>query len=192
MMGRSANELRVVRDGNFGVDAEMTVVFADHDARRYRLDRLPHPIIVAIDVDREQTDISCHTVIGNEPIDVFPRNEGVLSLEIAGPVYAVTPDEADVLGTAIDYQPTPMVVGEQETGICLEIVLHSKLDEQRPVDGHSRDEILDDAVLSPLRENPEFGRSRIAAPLGQLPRLNPAQCLLYPTETLRNAAEPAE
>ena len=44
-------EVGLIGDGHQCVGAEEAVVFADHDAWTGHADRLPHPVVIAVDVD---------------------------------------------------------------------------------------------------------------------------------------------
>lgn len=88
-------------------------------------------------------------------------------------------DARYLLRIAVQYQPRPVVVDQEEARIRLLVPLHPELDEQLACDGDLLDEMLDDPVLSPLRENAELVvRDTRGAAGSKLPRFDSPQRLL--------------
>ncbi len=57
----------------------------------------------------------------------------------------------------VDDQSPPVIMLKEETGVGLPVALDADLDECLGRDLRGADEILDDPVLTPLREDPELG-----------------------------------
>src|ERR1035441_3146444 len=71
------------RDGR---QAKQAVVLNDDDPRTQRLNRLPYPVLVAINIDGQQSDIAGKTGVLQQSIDVVFGDPRALGLQVKLPV----------------------------------------------------------------------------------------------------------
>src|SRR5271165_2825322 len=104
------DKVRLVRDGQSFAAAEDAVVFHNHDSRIDRRDGLPDPVVVAINIDAQNSDAPSKTGLVNDGIDIFAGNETGQGSEIVSPVDLLASDARDVMLTSIHHQPAPVIV----------------------------------------------------------------------------------
>ena len=76
-VGAAAGVVRLVGNGERHRRPQSRIVF-DHDhARLDHLDRLPHPVIVEVDVDAEQIDLSVEVAASDQRIDILRRHDAL-------------------------------------------------------------------------------------------------------------------
>jgi membrane associated rhomboid family serine protease len=63
--------LGVVRDRLRCFGQEENIVLDDHDTRRERFDRLPDPVVVAVDIDRKQVEVLGNSITTEKRFDVL-------------------------------------------------------------------------------------------------------------------------
>lgn len=158
-LGLAAAELGVVGNGD-GVDvSEDGVEFGDDDNGLDDVDGFPDPVVVAVDVDAEEADLAGEVGLGEEGVDVVAVDEGGFGDEVEAVVAPVSDGEVRECGVAVDDEPAPVAVLEEEAGVGFGVLAYAELDEgvEAGWDGEALDEPVDDAVLAPLGEDFEFG-----------------------------------
>src|SRR5712672_3067195 len=103
MMCVLSHESRIVGSRYAGGRPEMTVIFANHYPRRNRIYRVPHPIVISVDINRQQADISGNSGPRKNTVYVFPRDKGMFCLEITGPVDRIALDKFDIAGATVNH-----------------------------------------------------------------------------------------
>ena len=149
------------------------VVFDHHDPRPVT-DRLPHPKVVAIDINRKQIEFARHLVLREERLDVLGRDELFLDLR------------QRVLGNAavVHQQPGP-TLGEQVGRIAFDGLLAAELDKVSVGDANFGEDGLDNAVLPVLRADLPFtgfeiDKDMLDKLMGCSESSSPARCLAGP------------
>src|SRR5258708_24269004 len=99
--------------------------------------------------------------LGRKGGGCFPRDPRVFDLKVVLPVDSVGTDVVEVRRAGVENQALPVVVEHQEPGIALLIVLHSEFDKCLVLDADLVDQILNDAVLIPLRKDLESDSAEI-------------------------------
>ncbi len=160
MMGHGAVEVFPVGHRK-RLQSQQAVVFYNHDSRAHTPHGFPDPVIVPIHVDRKQSDILPKPGLRQQRVDVLPRDPRVLDLKIVLPVDSVGTDVFEVRRAGVENQALPVVVEHQEPGIALFIVLHSEFDKCLVLDADLVDQVLNDAVLIPLRKDLESDSAEI-------------------------------
>lgn len=158
-LGLAADELGVVGDGD-GVDvSEGGVELADDDDGLDDVDGFPDPVVVAVDVDAEETDFAGEVGVGEELVDVVGIDEGGPGNEVVAVVARFLDGEVSECGVAVDDESAPVAVLEEEAGVGFGVVAYTELDEgvEAGWEGEALDEPVDDAVLTPLGEDLELG-----------------------------------
>ena len=151
-----SNEAGLVRDGHCAVCPEEAVVFGHENSRRDTVDRVEDPVVVAVDVDREQADVPGDAAAKEDVIHVVTVDEGRNRVDRRPPGESALLEEP-LVGTAhVDDQAAPRVVHEQKPRVRLGVVLDAELDEDAVLDRHPLNEELDDSVLAELREDAEL------------------------------------
>ena len=155
-------EGRVVRHGHRPLRPEDAVVL-DDGHERLGGHGLPDPVVVPVDVDREQPEVAVEAVLAEQVVDVVAVDEGAHRTDVVAPHERARGDGADVRVAVVDDQPAPVPVHEQEPRVRLAVVLDADLDEPlgAPRDADPPDEVLDDAVVAELREDPELGLAEV-------------------------------
>src|ERR1700682_5033064 len=74
IMSPATSEFRIVWNGDGKLGSENTVVFHNHDYRIDNVYLLPDPIIVAIDVDAQEPNLTRKPRFLQEIVDVVPGN----------------------------------------------------------------------------------------------------------------------
>src|SRR6266851_8640632 len=152
MMGSSPVKILFIRHGNW-LQSKHAVVFGDHNARLHRLDRFPNPVFVAVDVHRKKSNVFRKTAIEKEGIYILSRYPGEFRLKIELPMNLVRLDIANIGLAGIHHHPLPMVVDEEKPRIAFFIILHTEFDEGLILDRNFAYQVLNNAVLVPLRKN---------------------------------------
>ena len=116
--------------------------------------RLPDPVVVPVQVDAEEPDL-LERAPGEQLLDVLGGDEGLHRRQVVAPVELVAPNRAHVLGRAVDDQPAPVVLEQQQPCSRFRVVLGAELDE-RVRRREAAGEVLDDAVVAELREDAEL------------------------------------
>ena len=145
-----ADEGRVVRHGDGAVRPEEAVVLDDEDPWRDDVDRFEEPVVVAVEVDREQSDRPADACPLDDPVHVLAIDERRHGVDRVPPAEPALLEEAPVRVGGVHDHAAPGVVNEQEAGVRLGVVLDAELDENPAVEGHALDEELDDPVLAEL------------------------------------------
>ncbi len=104
------DKIRLVRDGHSFAAAEDTIVFHNHDSWSDRRDGFPDPVVVAINIDAQNSDALAKTGILNDGIDIFAGNETGQGSEIMSPIDLLVSDSRDVMLTSIHHKTAPIIV----------------------------------------------------------------------------------
>ena len=77
----------------------------------------------------------------------------------------------DIRRARVENHALPVIVQQQESSIALLVVFHAEFYESLVLDGQFADQILDDAILIPLRKNLKSDSSKIGVrrQIGDLP-----------------------
>src|SRR6185369_1091016 len=142
-------EIRFIRHRD-GLQPEKTIVFHNHDVGLDRLNRLPNPVFVTIDVNREKPNIFGETRTTYQGINIISRNPNTLGLEVKLPIDVIRPNKANILFVPVQNHALPVVFEQKESSVAFLIVFDAKLDESLAFDREMADEILDDAIFIPL------------------------------------------
>ena len=70
-------------------------------------------------------------------------------------------DIANVGRRSVQYQPLPVIVQKEKPGVAFLVVLHPEFDEGSVLDGNFVDQVLDNSIFIPLRENFEANFSKV-------------------------------
>ena len=62
--------------------AKAVIVFDDHDRRRHDIDRFPNPIVISVDVDRQQTYIAANPICADKIVYILSGDERLLRLQV--------------------------------------------------------------------------------------------------------------
>jgi hypothetical protein len=156
--GMLPEEGRVVGHGDGVLRAEEAVVLHGDDHRIDRLDALPDPVVVAVDVHAEQPDPAAEAGGGEERVDVVAIDPGVQRGEVVAPVQVGGAHLVHVRAAPVEDETAPVVVHQEEAGIGLQVVLHAELDERLlvPPDPGLPHEVLEDPVFAELGEDLEL------------------------------------
>src|ERR1700684_1896030 len=122
-----------------------TVVLHDHDSGPYRLNRFPYPVIVSVNIDGKQPNVSRKAGLAEQSVDVFSGNPRRFRLQSVLPVNAILADPIDVGAATVQNHSLPVVVDHQESGVAFLVVLYAKLDESFMFDGDLVNQVLNDA-----------------------------------------------
>lgn len=129
----------------------------DHDhSRAEALDRLPDPVVVAVDVDREHIELRRNREVDEETLDVRRVDQRVAGAH--APRRRVFAVQLMVLGRVAfeEHAGPPECVGEQPT-IGLHTILSAELDEEpRGRDAGTPQDLTDHTILPVLGEDPQL------------------------------------
>src|SRR6266568_8339664 len=153
-MCAGAAEGRIVGNGHGMSGAKYAVVLDDDDEGIDNIDRLPNPIVIAVDIDAQQADLAAESIVLEQCVDVVSVDECRDSLEVMPPIEIALLYASDVFLAAVHDESMPIVVYKKEPRIGLAVVIHSEFDERVPVrlDIQRVDQVLDDAIVAELRE----------------------------------------
>jgi len=129
-----------------------------NDDRIHHIDLFPDPVIVSVNVDAENSDISGETAVADQTVDVVAVNPCSDCGQVVSPVDVAAAHPFHVFSAAIDDQPAPVVTLEKKSRVGLQVVLDAKFDEclLTTIDTGLTDQILQDSVFTILRENLEL------------------------------------
>src|ERR1700676_1546970 len=96
-----SHELRIVRNGYGQIGTENAVVLHDHNYRIDNVDLLPNPIVVAIDVDAQKSDLTSKPRFAEQIADVVAINKSAIRGERVTPRNFIVPDGANEILAAI-------------------------------------------------------------------------------------------
>ncbi len=126
------------------------VVFYNYNHRIHNRNLFPDPVIISIYIYVEETCLSCETTFGKELVDVFFCNESGFCNKIKLPVNIIIFNGFDVFFRAIHNQAAPVVVDEEESGICFTIIFNSKFNECFMLNVDVFDEKLNNSIITKL------------------------------------------
>ena len=173
-----SDEGGIVRRRYPSLRTEVAVVLANDYSWRNTIDRFPNPVVIAVDVDGQQSNVPRDSRFCQEAVYVFGGDERLLGLQIGRPINCIPFDEIDVARAPVDHEARPLIVGQQKARIRFLIILDTEFNEQLALDGNVPNQILNDSVLAPLREDPEFPILHGRAGCRTLPRFYAADRLL--------------
>src|SRR3984957_17085438 len=81
MMRFGSVEVRLIRNRN-RLATKNAVVFADPDAGPDRIDRFPDPVIISVNIDREQPQVFVKSALPQQVVDIFPGNKAAFRLQV--------------------------------------------------------------------------------------------------------------
>src|SRR5262249_19060937 len=141
------------------------------------IDCLPNPIVIAVDINRQQSDIAINPSGPNDIIDIVPGDECALGTDVVPPINFTAADPFDVLNAAVDDKPRPIILDYEKPCVGLNIILNAEFDEGLFFHGDMANKELQDTVLTPLREHAKLSLVNSSRCLG-LPSLDSANGLL--------------
>ena len=80
------SELRLIRNRDREIGAADTIVFDNNDCRIDHRDFLPNPVVISIDVDAQEADLTGKPSCAQELIDILPSNKGATRSERLSPI----------------------------------------------------------------------------------------------------------
>src|ERR1700730_11847086 len=126
----------IVRGSDRVLRTESTVVLNDHNARCHHIHGIPEPVIIAINVDRHQADITLQSRLGELLVDSLSRQKRRPSIYRVAPAkLGLVVQETAMRLARIEKYTTPVVGYEQEPSIRFSIVLDPELDKYPFNDG---------------------------------------------------------
>ena len=150
-------ERRLVGHRHAARRAEAGVELDDEQARRDHRDRVPNPVIHAINVNGEHVQLALETVLGEEVVDVLLSDEVGANLDVLrrDGVAAVVegPSAVGERITAVHEQPAPAEMQRKVRGVALRAVLDAELDESLVRRADLGKEVEQQPVLAELRVN---------------------------------------
>ena len=109
---------------------ERAVVLEHDDPRPVGGDRLPDPVVAAVDVDREHVGLLGHAVRGEQRLDVVRRDHRVRRADAGAPVLAL--QQRVARRATLDVEPVPAEDVGEHGAVVLDAGLRAELDEERP------------------------------------------------------------
>src|SRR3977135_941254 len=99
-MGLMSHELLIVRDRHGQIGTEDAVVFHDHNYGIDDVDLLPNPIVVAVDIDAEKSDLAAKSGFAQEIVDIVAIDKSAMRSQRVAPINFIFANEADGILTA--------------------------------------------------------------------------------------------
>ena len=137
-------EVGAVRRADIG-QSVLDMSLDHHDPWLDACDRLPDPVVVAVDVDRQNVDRPLETGTPDDVVHVLARDEGLHRLRricLRIPVGAVEPRGGlDRILICVDEQPVEAEI-QREVGAvaCGEAIAGADIDEAAAIDAHDREQ----------------------------------------------------
>src|ERR1700730_12960853 len=152
-----SHEVRIVRNGYGQIGTEDAVVLHDHNYRIDDVGLLPNPIVVAIDVDAEKSDLTGEPGFAQQIVDIVAINKSAIRGEGVTPINFIFPDEADKILAAVHDQAPPVIVQQQKARVRLPIIPDAELDKRIRQRRQAMNEILNDPIVTELGKSLELG-----------------------------------
>src|SRR3954454_16002618 len=95
----------IVRHHPRAICAEERVVLDNDNARRARLERLPDPVVIAVDIDAQKIDLADESSPRHYSVDVLARYPGLLRRHIGRAIGLL--DRRDTGCAGVDHQACP-------------------------------------------------------------------------------------
>src|SRR6266478_846996 len=108
-MSHGPIEILLIGYGN-RLTPKYAVVLYDDDSGLYRLNRLPNPIFVSVDVNRKEAEVFRKAGPTKEQLDIFPRNPRAFRLKVILPIDFIALHIFDVLRRTIKNHSLPIVI----------------------------------------------------------------------------------
>src|SRR5271166_6736266 len=119
----STGPLKVFSVRNYHrLQIEQAIVFHDDNKWTDADNCFPYPVLVAVDVDREDPHVLSKSGSYEKIIYVFTSDPGLLHLQIVLPVEIVALNVTDILFASIQYHSLPVVIQEQKSSVAFFIV----------------------------------------------------------------------
>src|ERR1700730_5976145 len=90
--------------------AEQAVVLHNYNARSYRFNSFPNPIVISIDIDGEKSDIFTEAGALKQSVYIFTRDPCTHGLQIVLPEHFVLLYTTDVRSRGVQDHTLPVVV----------------------------------------------------------------------------------
>src|SRR6266481_2103426 len=158
IIGPCVSECWIIRNDDGIQISQNRVVFTDRDDRIDRFNCFPDPVVIAVNVNTQQSNFTRESAVIEYLVDVFPRNKETLGLQSMSPRQSTIANLRFKLRVGIDDQTAPISVFQKESRIRFVIQFHTELDETVQMIGNLRsfDNPVYDSILTELRQNLKF------------------------------------
>src|SRR5262249_25731398 len=114
-------------------------------------ERLPHPVVLAVHVDREHRRLGRDAALGEDTLDVV-RRDGRVDRRHPAVVLVLARQRREAGFVGLDEEPAPAEHVGEEHAVALPPALDSELDEEANAGPDPGEDLGDDAILSMLAE----------------------------------------
>src|SRR5262245_37344180 len=103
-------EVRTIGHSDGVQVAEHAVYLANDDGGPYAIDGVQHPIVIAVDIDAQDAELTVETMRGDQLVDVLCGDERAYRRQVMPPIERVVAEAAHVVFVAVDDQPAPTTI----------------------------------------------------------------------------------